>query len=324
VNDPRRFVPLALVLAVLWCAGSRAQEPAKEDVKAPEATSFLRVQTDDAGKPLALETAVVRYVPADGKHEGLSVDLIGAVHVGDKRYYEKLNERFQQYDALLFELVAAEADLSRLGEARETEVSGGGAIMALQTGMKGFLELEHQLEQIDYKAKNFVHADMSPEEFNRSMKDRKESFFKLFLRMFAQAQSAQGKKDTPSDAELLAALFSKNRALEMKRLMAQQFSDLESHLAALEGPDGSTLITVRNQKALEVLDREIKAGKKKIGIFYGAGHLANMEQRLFKDFGLKREAVQWVEAWDLRGADGDGDKDKPKGPLRAIFEALTK
>ena len=32
----------------------------------------------------------------------------------------------------------------------------------LQNGMKDMLELEHQLQHIDYHKDNFVHADMSP------------------------------------------------------------------------------------------------------------------------------------------------------------------
>ena len=36
------------------------------------------------------------------------VDLIGAVHVGEKAYYEALNKQFEDYDAVLYELVAPE------------------------------------------------------------------------------------------------------------------------------------------------------------------------------------------------------------------------
>ena len=36
----------------------------------------------------------------------MTVDLIGAVHIGDIAYYDELNKQFTQYDALLYELVA--------------------------------------------------------------------------------------------------------------------------------------------------------------------------------------------------------------------------
>lgn len=297
---------VALLLAVLLAPFCRAEEPNKNEAAgdARSKTDFIRLHSSDKGDPLALETAIVSYVPSDGKHKGLVVDLIGAVHVGEEAYYKQLNETFKSYDALLYELVARKEDVPKLGRRRESEVSGGGAIMGLQSGMKNMLGLEHQLDGIDYTAKNFVHADMSPGEFARSMKDRDESFTKLFFRMLGQGIAIQSKDPARgNDLDLLSALFStdrERRELNLKRAMANQFSALGGHMAALDGPDGSTLITERNKKALEVLKQEIDAGKKKIAIFYGAGHLADMEQRLLKDFGLKRETEQWVEAWNLR------------------------
>ena len=326
MNARRKFAFLALCFAALFAAYCRAEEPQKDAAEPKPEPEFLRVTSDEGGGLLALETAIVSYVPADGKHEGLVVDLIGAVHVGEKSYYEKLNEAFKQYESLLYELVAAKGDVPRPGAKRGGEISGGGAIMGLQSGMKSMLELDHQLEVVDYKAKNFVHADMSPEEFNRSMKDRDESFLKMFFRMMGQGMAMQAANaDAPTDRDVLAAMFAKNRALELKRLLARQFENAGSQLAALEGPDGSTLITERNKKALEVLQREIDSGKKRIGIFYGAGHLADMERRLADDFGLKRDREQWIEAWNLRAKDGDETK-KPKGKsaLEAIFDALSK
>jgi hypothetical protein len=96
------------------------------------------------------------------------------------------------------------------------------------------------------------------------------------------------------------ALFDKTRAIQMKRFMADQMSSMDSVMLALEGPKGSTLITERNKAALKVLADEIKGGKKKLAIFYGAGHLSDMEKRLIADFGLKRADENWLEAWNLR------------------------
>ncbi len=50
--------------------------------------------------------------------------------------------------------------------------------------------------------------------------------------------------------------------------------------AVLEGPKGSTLIGERNKRALDVLKKQIASGKKKIAVFYGAGHMVDMEKRL--------------------------------------------
>jgi hypothetical protein len=101
---------------------------------------------------------------------------------------------------------------------------------------------------------------------------------------------------------MMFALFAKDRPMRLKKLMARQMEDMDSSLAAINGPDGSTIITERNKKCLDVLKRELgKDGRKRIGIFYGAGHLADMEERLVADFGLKRGEEKWFVAWDLTG-----------------------
>jgi hypothetical protein len=39
-------------------------------------------------------------------------------------------------------------------------------------------------------------------------------------------------------------------------------------------------------------------GKKKIGIFYGAAHYPDMEERMLKQ-GFKKTAHEWLTAWDV-------------------------
>ena len=82
-----------------------AKEPAAE---ATAKSQYMRTIRDDKERPTALETAIVSFVPTDPKAAPLTVDLVGAVHIGDKSYYAELNRRFKDYDAVLYELVAPE------------------------------------------------------------------------------------------------------------------------------------------------------------------------------------------------------------------------
>ncbi len=82
--------------------------------------------------------------------------------------------------------------------------------------------------------------------------------------------------------------------------MAKQFEAMESLLVGLSGPDGSTLITERNKRALEVLDRQIDAGKRKMAVFYGAGHLSDMHKRLLTRQHMVPVKITWIDAWNLR------------------------
>ena len=56
--------------------------------------------------------------------------------------------------------------------------------------MKSMLALEHQLEKVDYTKKNFVHADMSPDQFLQAMKDRNEGFLQMYMRLLGQSLGA--------------------------------------------------------------------------------------------------------------------------------------
>ena len=254
---------------------------------------FIRVRKNKKGRAETLETSVARYQSADSN---LTVDLIGAVHVADKGYYDKLNKLFREYDVVLYELVAPEGTRVPHGGGRSRHPIG-----QMQQGIKGILDLEFQLEHVDYGPANLVHADMSPDEFAKSMKDRGESFIQILFRMMGQAAAQQGKGSAPSDAELLLALFSRNRSLRLKQIMAAQFEDLENQMSVFQGPDGSTLISERNKKALSVLTEQIAAGKKKIGIFYGSGHMPDMSKRLQHEFKLKPVSEEWLVAWDMSG-----------------------
>jgi hypothetical protein len=301
-----------LLLAAAWSVTQLSSATALRAADdAPLGTEWVRLASDEKGRPQALEVAVVRYVPARmakqiGKlpqgqlpNARQYVDLVGAVHVGDKAYYDKLNRMFRQYQALLYELVAPEG--TRVERGRGT--SNSHPVGAMQNSISSMFELEHQLEQVDYTRPNFVHADMSPEEFGKSMADRDESFMQMYARMMGQAiaqQTEQAAQGVSTDLELFTAMFSKDRPRMLKTAVAKQFESMESMLSGMSGPEGSTLITERNKRALDVLKKQLKMGKRKIGIFYGAGHLNDMHERLVKDFGMQPVGIAWVEAWDLR------------------------
>lgn len=117
------------------------------------------------------------------------------------------------------------------------------------------------------------------------MRNRGETVFKMFFRMLGHAMARQDSK-ADTDVRLFMALFDKNRSMALKRVLAEEFQDVEGSLGAINGPDGSTLITERNKVALAVLRRQVDAGRKKIAIFYGAGHMSDFEERLRDEFGL--------------------------------------
>ncbi|MCA9067667.1 MAG: hypothetical protein KDA84_02005, partial [Planctomycetaceae bacterium] len=237
-----------------------------------EATQFIRLRKNKEGKPVALETAIVRYVPESGDG-GVSLDLIGAVHVGDLKYYKSLNKRFEKYDALLYELVAEKG--TRIPKGGKP----GGDMLPVEV-MKSFLQLESQLVHIDYTKKNFVHADLSPKEMKAAMKKRGEDGLTLTLgiiRDVLREANKMEKAQAQNDAELPELtlsdfIFRSSAAVKMKRFMAVQLSSPQS-MGAMGETLNQLLISDRNEAALKVFQTEMAKGKRKMALFYGAAHM---------------------------------------------------
>lgn len=260
---------------------------------------FMRIRKDGRGRQVALETSVTRYQLMNEDGERVTVDLIGAVHIGEQAYFDQLNEQFEKYDALLYELVAPEGTVIPKGGGQRDAIPTN-PIAGLQKTMQAGLGLEFQLEHIDYTKDNFVHADMSPEEFAESMKQNDESLSKYALKAIGQGMAMQSVGRGGDTTGMLMALFSNNKEFRMRRMFAKQMQDMDAAMTVFQGKDGSTIIDHRNAKCMRILERELAKGSKKVAIFYGAGHLPDMERRLMSDFKMKRGGQVWLEAWRLR------------------------
>jgi hypothetical protein len=261
------------------------------------ASFYIRAPVPEGKKsPRSLETSIVTFAGANG----LTIDLVAAIHVGDKAYYEKLNEIFKQYDVVLYELVAEEGhpvDKESFTNRKEKNALGG-----FQEGMAEMLGLEHQLHHVDYAAKNFVHADLSPEEFFKRFNERGD-LIQMLMRAIILGMQKQGdssKKEMYNQGRFIGAMLARDPSLPLKRTLASMmYEQMEDGSWVISG-NGSSIITDRNAACLKVLRKTIKDGKKKIGIFYGGAHMSEFAKSLEKDFKLKYAESKWVVAWDLK------------------------
>ena len=310
--------------AVTNAAGTNAQ---KASAKKQEPTKFLRTVNDSEGKPLAMQTAITRYRPSKGD---LVVDLIGAVHIGEGDYYAKLNQQFEHYDVVLYELVAPQGTRIPAGGKREKKSSGSPLDMVgwMQKQAQSTLGLESQLEKIDYQKKNFTHADLSPTEMGEKMAERGDTPITLGLSALSEMMRQQNKaaKDAKSGKSSLANQLSSqslmeliNDPLKMKLVMASQFSQSGVMEMGLGATLNQLVVTDRNVAAMKVMQKEIVKGKKKIAIFYGAAHMPDFEKRLIEEFGMAKTKQIWVDAWDLTKA---GKKPKTNSTTKMLFRLL--
>lgn len=267
----KRPAVFAAALLCLFPVQSRAEDQ-----------EFIRVEED--AKAARLQTAVTRF-----EKDGAVVDLIGAVHIGDKAYYEELDKRFTDYEVLLFEMIGGEnikPDNDPIPKVAEQEKPNPLALVYDRVAKA--LKLVGQVDHINYQAENFLHADLSTREFREKQAERGESILSFFFKV-----ERSGTQPNPFKF-ILGAAF--GRADLLKLSLIHTLGDGDDQIASLAGDN--VIIGDRNIRCLEVLERELSAGRKKVGIFYGAAHYPDMQTRLLEQ-GFTRTNHEWITAWNV-------------------------
>jgi hypothetical protein len=264
------------------------------------------VRFSDAREGARLETAIKSFRLPSGQ----TVDLISVVHIADDAYYGVLNQRFGRYDSVLFELVGDPKRLQAsapLPVAQRLPPPGGGTVTALQQAAAKYLDLTFQLGAVDYTGRNMVHADASAEQFEKMQQERGESLMTLFARaMQAQARAqARNKIDPNTQAvldtiKLVRMLMSEDLAAEFKKELAVMLADVEALTAEMEGPNGTAVLTGRNDVVVRKL-REVLAQKRqrRVAVFYGGAHMPGIEGTLIKDLAAQPAGEEWLTAWNM-------------------------
>lgn len=289
--------------------GDVAAQPGRngpQAVKKATTYNYVRLMRDEEKEPVALQTATVRFASAKGAG-GVTVDLVGVVHIGDREYYKKLNKQLGQYDVVLYELVAPPNTVIPKGGKRDPN----NPLVLLQMAMKLTLGLESQTEQIDYTRKNFVHADLSPEQMWEKISKRGDTGLTLTLSIAAdllrqqnlqemKKKEAKGGAKPEPEVDLLQSLLDPDGPVKLKRALAEQLAGAGSGDSGFGPTIDTILIKDRNAAAIAVLQKELAKGTKKIAIFYGAAHMPDFERRLRDDFDLRPQTPTWLDAWNLR------------------------
>jgi hypothetical protein len=282
----------ALFLIPVSAQEAKPTVPPTSVEKAP-AGDFIRYQEGE-GKAY-LQTAVKRYLSP----EGVRVDLIGVVHIADAAYYQDINERLTKYDSVLYELVGDPEALKNPAAAKAANPLRG-----IQKMAGNLLKLSFQLDQIDYSKPNFIHADLSAEEFSKLQDEKGENLMSLLSRaMKMEKEGGLGidEKELDLDLPQLLGLLSGSGSDNLKILMAKVFDKAEAMVEQFEGKDsekGTVILTERNKKVMAKLEETMKGGKKSLAIFYGAGHLPGLETMLLEQK-FKADSEAWLNAWTM-------------------------
>lgn len=303
---PRPALFVALLAGLVGCASS----PTAIDPRVPLRIDPPTRRVETAGKH-TLEIAVRDYTPLSG--EGPTVRLVGAVHIGDKAYYEALQSRLDASDLVLFEGVGKNAeDFKRAPAQRKDD--------HLYTKMADALGLVTQFEGIDYRRDHFVNADLSVD----AMAALLETEIAAGGAQAEAAKSAKGQMATLTKTlqggggglSGMAINFfigmiersPKMRATVLLGFVGMDPDDGKGGFAKMGGKGGERLgkliLDDRNEAALAALEGELGKGQpdRVVAIFYGAAHLPGIEDALIRRHGYVPARTEWIPAMSVEPA----------------------
>ena len=299
----------ALVLAVagLVPCVHGAERKARE-------TGFLRIERSDAGDEVALQVARRAYRPRSGR-KGPVIWLTGVTHIGSSNYFAALQKHLDTLDLVLYEGVNGGPESEPASEPSgpgEKKLDHG-----LQGDMAQALGLVFQLEAIDYRKPHFRNSDLSLDQIQQLLAPPGV--------VLSDAPAAAGPPprahpqlehlvNTMNGTSLLGRildfglrLVAGNPRLQAvtKLVLIETLGQLEGDLTEARGlpPDLKELLTVliraRNDTVLRTLAREASRpeGPKSISVFYGAAHMADLEQRLARELGYSPAGTEWETAF---------------------------
>lgn len=274
----------ATLLCLLWASIGHAQDG-----------GFVRFVDGSHEWQGQLQTAISNYRDAEGRE----VNLVAAIHIADQAYYSMLNKFFTTQDLVLYEMVA-EPD-QRPGP--QSVVAGGSPLGMVQTLVARLLDVQFQLQAIDYTPANFRHADLSPAQLGNIMEEKDESFFSMIFDVaIAQQATAQSRNLEPGEfklSSLLMALSMENQSQALKYLLARELGRTDSLLLDPQLEDSLTLLGDRNRVAIARLEEALlEADRHSISLFYGAAHMPGLERAILA-LGFHEVERSWLTAWAI-------------------------
>ena len=290
----RASVPLLLVLGIFVLRAEEKPRP------------YVRMEANKDGSRM-LQTAWRKLEPPKDSGKPV-VWLIGVCHVGAKSYYQKTQEKLDSAELVLFEGIGFDGKKEKEKKTAESKVS------KLQTTLAQSLGLVFQLDAIEYERDHFRNSDLGVAELQaklagaspkgKSASKENDPQLRAFMKML------EGDSFALTLVQGILKLFQGNPQFQaMARLViietiAASEGDV-SKLAAASSPAMrrvfKTLIDDRNAVVLKDLRKNMR-GKEvpsDIAVFYGAGHMKDLEERLCKKLAYSPAEETWVTVFSV-------------------------
>lgn len=230
-----------------------------------------------------------------------AVDLVGVAHIGSADYYQRVNRRLAQADLVLFEGVTDAGGLDPLDLGPDALVKAqsksGYARLARSVG------LSSQGENIRYERPRFRRCDLTIQEMMRLLDEDIARGGRTGEEAAAAKRQMQSIKKMLGGGSLLM-----NSALGLVKVSPPIRARVKLEMVSVgnqaSGEDeiAPRLRRLINEDRNEHVIRELASilrkepGRRRIAIFYGSGHHADLERRLRKLGYAPAGPVQWDSA----------------------------
>ncbi len=330
---------LTLVALISGCASpSTARRPGPHS---QPVAAYTRVATPDTNT-LSLQIALRKFMPRSGR--GAAVWLSGVSHIGESNYYAGLQRHLDAQSLVLYEGVGARDRTLRFDPNEQSSI---------QHTLATSLGLVFQLTAIDYDRRHFRNSDLTVPELQRMLAgDPRPASPPAGSTNDTSGEGGRSDgEESPEFRELMGVmngssvlgmlvhlgvrfLGSSPKLQAMTKLaMIETLGSFKGDLAEVKSvpPELQRLMTVivrgRNDVVMRDLRQNLRNARsgQSISVFYGAGHMADLEKRLVDDLGYRQHDEIWMTALtvDIRASGlTPADLQMVRGLVRWQLDAL--
>ena len=244
--------------------------------------SHIRVLRHEDGG--TLDVAATAFERAGGPR----IFLVGAVHIAHAETFVEQQALLDAMDLVLWEGVGAKEKPSA-----ET-MERFDVLFKTQVLLKNILNLDFQLDEIDYQRSFWRNSDMSINEVQGELDRRNLSIVpneELVRALFGTIFRFIDPDKVPRNEEV---------GRTYRGMVAPFMADTE-RIFSQAGAEGlrEVLIEMRNRVVMDDLARVLAEPDppERIAIYYGAGHLPDMARILMDEMGCTYLGAHWTTAW---------------------------
>jgi len=314
-----------IVLLALSAAGCRAPHKAGDSAATNQAglapQPYTRIASPDSNT-VALQIAIRKFVPEHGRAP--AIWLVGTSHIGEPGYYRTVQDYLDARTVVLYEGINAGAHKLRISKpgvvetnlAPEASAHGTNEGFSMQSALAQSLGLVFQLDAIDYDRTNFINSDLSVLKIEQLMigdehavpvapgqKGRSSPSFDALL------QIMDGSSFLGNLLKLAMQIIGSSPNLQaITRLMfIDAIGNIKGDFSEIPGlpPEMQHLLKVlieaRNQNVVDDLKAELKVVPRSgsIAVFYGTGHMDNMEKAITRQLRYRPAGDIWLTAFSV-------------------------